>query len=222
MTAPTQPPRRASRPGRTRQLISIACVLGLALALLPAASHAVDEPAYTIVRSYPTFEIRQYAAYTVAEVVMPPPADDAGNRAFPILAGYIFGKNKGERKLDMTAPVTQAAVPARLDMTAPVTQSTGPDGILVQFVLPREIKMDNAPLPLDPRINLREVPPTQVAVIRYSGFWSQTNYDKHLGELQAALRAAKISWTGEPVLSRYNGPMTPWFMRRNEIWLKLD
>jgi len=34
--------------------------------------------------------------------------------------------------------------------------------------------------------------------------------------------AAAIRWTGEPVLSRYNSPMTPWFMRRNEIWLKLD
>jgi len=227
MTAPTQPSRRRpARPRRTRQLIGLACVLALGLSLLPATSQAVEEPAYTIVRSYPTFEIRQYAAYTVAEVVMPPPADDAGNRAFPILAGYIFGKNKGERKLAMTAPVTQvpvpAPVPAKLDMTAPVTQSTGPDGILVQFVLPREINMENAPLPLDPRIRLREVPPTQVAVLRYSGFWSQANYDQHLAELQAALRAAKISWTGEPVLSRYNSPMTPWFMRRNEIWLKLD
>jgi len=161
MTAPTQPSRRAARPRRTRQLIGLACVLALGLALLPAASHAVEEPAYTIVRSYPTFEIRQYAAYTVAEVVMPPPADDAGNRAFPILAGYIFGKNKGERKLAMTAPVTQAPVPAKLDMTVPVTQSTVPDGILVQFVLPREINMDNAPLPLDPRIRLREGHPNR-------------------------------------------------------------
>jgi len=24
------------------------------------------------------------------------------------------------------------------------------------------------------------------------------------------------------VLARYNGPMTPWFMRRNEIWLKVS
>ena len=26
---------------------------------------------------------------------------------------------------------------------------------------------------------------------------------------------------GEPVLARYNAPFTPWFMRRNEIWLAL-
>ena len=41
-----------------------------------------------------------------AEVVVAGPAGAAGNQAFPILAGYIFGKNKGERKFAMTAPVT--------------------------------------------------------------------------------------------------------------------
>jgi hypothetical protein len=59
-------------------------------------------------------------------------------------------------------------------------------------------------------------------VIRYSGLWSQSNYDEHLGQLQAALRAAQIAWTGEPTLSRYNPPFTPWFMRRNEIWLTVQ
>ena len=49
--------------------------------------------------------------------------------------------------------------------------------------------------------------------------WSQSNYEEHLGKLKAALAAAGIATTGEPVLARYNGPMTPWFMRRNEIWL---
>jgi hypothetical protein len=43
-----------------------------------------------------------------------------------------------------------------------------------------------------------------------------------LAKLQAALRTADITWTGEPVLSRYDGPTTPWFMRRNEIWLRID
>ena len=194
----------------------------LLLAILPGAAHAVEEPAYTVLQTFPAFEIRQYASYTVAEVVMPPPASDAGNRAFPILAGYIFGKNKGERKLEMTAPVTQTPVPVKLEMTAPVTQQAGSEGVLVQFVLPKDIKLQNAPEPLDARVMLREVAPRRVAVIRYSGFWSEANYSKHLNQLEQGLRAANIAWKGEPVLSRYNGPMTPWFMRRNEIWLNLD
>jgi hypothetical protein len=60
-----------------------------------------------------------------------------------------------------------------------------------------------------------------VAVIRYSGFWSASNDGQHLEQLQAALREAKLTWVGEPMLSRYNPPFTPWFLRRNEIWLAL-
>jgi len=148
-------------------------------------------------------------------------AEDAGNQAFPILAGYIFGKNKGERKFAMTAPVTQTAAPVKLQMTAPVTQATAPGGFLVQFVLPKGVTVATAAEPLDARVQLREVLPSQVAVIRYSGFWSESNYSEHLAKLQAALRAADLAWTGEAVYSRYNAPFTPWFMRRNEIWLHL-
>lgn len=215
--------RDASRGATTRRTLFMAALASVAwLAMLPGTSKATEEPAYTVVRTFPDFEIRQYAAYTVAEVVVQSPASDAGSRAFPILAGYIFGKNKGERKLAMTAPVTQTPVPMKLAMTAPVTQSVAAGGMLVQFVLPKGITMDNAPEPLDSRVNLREVPPRQVAVIRYSGFWSESNHDKHLAKLQQGLRDANIAWKGEPVLSRYDSPMTPWFMRRNEMWLNLD
>lgn len=192
---------------------------GLLLALSSMTSHATEEPPYTVVQELEGFEIREYPPYTVAEVVVTGEASEAGSRAFPILAGYIFGKNKGDRKLAMTAPVTQAAVPVKLDMTAPVTQTAAPGGFLVQFVLPRGVTVATAPEPIDPRIVLREVPASRVAVIRYSGFWSEANYNEHLTKLQAAMKSANIVWTGEPVLSRYNGPATPWFMRRNEIWL---
>ena len=71
-------------------------------------------------------------------------------------------------------------------------------------------------------MQLREVPGRQVAVIRYSGTWSQGNCDEHLGQLQSTLKAADIAWTGEPTLSRYDPPFTPWFMRRNETWLAVQ
>jgi hypothetical protein len=60
-----------------------------------------------------------------------------------------------------------------------------------------------------------------VAVIRYSGFWSEANYQQHLEKLQAGLRTAGLSWWGEAVYSRYDPPFMPWFLRRNEIWLHL-
>jgi len=197
-------------------------LLAIALTSFSMPSRAIEEPDYRVVRELAGIELRQYAAYTVAEVVVPGSAAEAGNQAFRILAAYIFGKNKGERKLAMTAPVTQVAVPKKLEMTAPVTQTEVASGYLVQFVLPKGVTAASAPEPLDARVRIREVPPSLVAVIRYSGFWSDSNYNEHLAKLQEALRAADLSWTGEPVYSRYNAPFTPWFMRRNEIWLHLS
>lgn len=184
-------------------------------------SRATPEPEYQVVQSLADFEVRQYAPYTVAEVVVTGPAEKAGNQAFPILAEYIFGKNKGERKFEMTAPVTQAAVPTKMAMTAPVTQTTAPGGFLVQFVLPKGVTVANAPEPLDARVQLREITSAQVAVIRYSGLWSQSNDNVQLAKLQTAMRAANLAWAGEAVYSRYNAPFTPWFLRRNEVWLHL-
>jgi hypothetical protein len=193
----------------------------LILIALPMTSYATQEPDYKVVQQLEDIEVRAYAAYAVAEVVVPGPASEAGNLAFPMLADYIFGKNKGERKLAMTAPVTQTAELVKLAMTAPVTQTVAAEGFRVQFVLPKGVTAASAPEPVDTRVSLRDVAPHRVAVIRYSGFWSEANYNEHLAKLQASMRAAGLVSEGEPVYSRYNPPFTPWFLRRNEIWLRL-
>ena len=196
--------------------------LGTLTLTLTMPARAIEEPDFRVVRQLAdAVEVRELAAYSVAEVVVPGPAGDAGKQAFPILAGYIFGKNKGERKLAMTAPVTQVAVPVKLEMTAPVTQAATPGGFLVQFTLPKGVTAASAPVPDDPRVTLRDVAPRRIAVIRYSGFWSASNDAEHLATLQAALKAVPLAWTGEPEIARYNAPFTPWFLRRNEIWLSL-
>jgi hypothetical protein len=188
-------------------------------AVMPA--QAIEEPAYEVTGRIGDVELRRYAPYVVAEVLTTGSATEAGNRAFRILASYIFGNNKGKRKLAMTAPVTQTAAPMKLKMTAPVIQSAAPGGYLVQFVLPRGVGLDTAPEPVDQRVVLRLVPAMRVAVIRYSGFWTDANYGRHLARLQETLMKAGVKWSGEPIYSRYNPPFTPWFMRRNEIWLRL-
>ena len=193
---------------------------------MPFAVQAIDEPTYTVVQKTEVFEVRKYEAYLVAEVLVPGPASEAGNQGFSLLGGYIFGKNKGERKLEMTAPVTQTpaaqpAPPVKLDMTAPVTQAAAPGGFLVQFVMPKGYTLATLPEPLDARVKLREVPGKNVAVIRFSGSWSQSLYEQQLQVLRSALAAAGMATTGEPVLSRYNSPFSLPFLRRNEIWLSL-
>jgi S1-C subfamily serine protease len=76
----------------------------LLIAAMPLLSQATEEPGYKVVQQLDGAEVRQYEGYVVAQVLVDGPADKAGNQAFPILAGYIFGKNKGAREFEMTAP----------------------------------------------------------------------------------------------------------------------
>jgi SOUL heme-binding protein len=202
-----------------RSLAAAAAAIVLVLSS-PMAS-AIEEPRYTVVRQYDGFEVREYAPYLVAEVVVPGPAEEAGSQGFRILAGYIFGKNKGERKISMTAPVTQSPAPATIQMTTPVTQAPVTGGYVVQFTMPGEYTLETLPEPLDPQVKLKEVPGGRFAVIRYTGTWSESNYEEHLDKLERGVKAAGLRTTGSPIYSRYNAPYVPWFMRRNEIWLKL-
>ena len=107
--------------------------MALLVLVLPAATSATEEPDYAVVRKVGGVEVRFYAPYVVAQILVAGPEDMAGYQAFPILADYT----------------------------------------------------------------------------------------EHLDILTAALRAADLAWTGEPVYARYDPASTPWFMRRNEIWLAL-
>ncbi|WP_153116117.1 SOUL family heme-binding protein [Rhodocyclus tenuis] len=205
-------------------VLAIAATLGLAIAATTPAPAAEEPPekTYTVVRQYESFEVRDYAPYLVAEVTLPGNADEAGNQGFRILAGYIFGKNKGERQIAMTTPVTQSAEPKTIAMTTPVTQAASEGGFVIQFKMPAEFTLDTLPEPLDARIKFRGTPAQRFAVIRYSGRWSDSNYNEHLDLLRKGIEAAGLRSSGSPIYARYNAPFVPWFMRRNEIWLKID
>ena len=211
---------------KTRLWLTVSVfVITTLIAAMPKPAQAIEEPAYTVVQKTEVFEVRQYAPYLVAEVIVPGPASDAGSQGFKLLGAYIFGKNKGERKLEMTAPVTQTPVeagpPVKLEMTAPVTQAPAPGGFAVQFVMPKGYTLATLPEPLDASVKLREVAGQRVAVIRFSGSWSQSTFEEQLQTLRSALASAGIKTQGEAISSRYNSPFSLPFLRRNEIWLNL-
>lgn len=191
----------------------------LCLMLMGSAVQAIEEPSYTVVKQYDTFEVRTYDPYVVAEVLVPGPEQEAGNQGFRLLAGYIFGGNVSQQKMAMTAPVTQVAQSEKIAMTAPVTQQAEAEGFLVQFKMPSAYTLATLPKPLDERVRLREVASATYAVIRFSGMWTEANYQRHLSALQKGMSDHGLSPVGSPIYARYNAPFTPWFLRRNEIWI---
>jgi len=181
---------------------------------------AIEKPSYRVVERREAFEIREYAPYLVAETVVGGSREEAGNAGFRILAGYIFGKNRGEKKIAMTAPVTQAE-PAKIAMTAPVAQAGQEGRWTIQFMMPSAYTVESLPEPLDPAISFRTMPARRVAAHTYSGTWSASRYEEHLATLRTALAEAGLTAVGEPIWARYDPPFKPWFLRTNEILVEL-
>ena len=198
-----------------------------ALLLIGVSAMAAEEPRYDVLTSTDDYEIRRYEPYIVAETDVPGPYRNAGNKAFNILAGYIFGNNRQSEKMAMTVPVESrpAEDGVRMEMTAPVTSrpSDAEPGLFTYaFVMERKYTLDTLPEPVDPRIRIREVPSKIVAVHRFSGSWREENYQRHEQRLRQALARDGIPLAGTPYSARYNAPFVPAFLRRNEVIVPID
>jgi hypothetical protein len=184
---------------------------------------ALEEPDYTVIETFDEFELRHYPPYLVAEVDVEGGFDEGGNSAFRILAGYIFGDNRAAEKMKMTAPVESRSQDEgeKMKMTAPVTAVSSDEMTTFAFVMERKYTMDTLPVPNDRRIRIREMPERVMAVRRYSGRWTEANYENQLQLLETATSAAGFEIVRDPVLARYNSPFSLPMLRRNEVMLEV-
>ncbi|MBK9797687.1 MAG: heme-binding protein [Holophagaceae bacterium] len=182
---------------------------------------AIEEPAFTIESQTAHYDIRLYPSMLVAETRIEAGFDEAGTRGFRILADYIFGNNQSRTKMAKPLFATQEAPREKIAMTAPVGLVQSPWGFLVQFTMPTSFKLATLPKPNDARVHLREIPERRIAVLRYSGSWSEDRYQKKRKELVAALKEEGVQAIGDPCFARFNSPFMPWFLRRNEIWIEV-
>lgn len=187
----------------------------------------VEEPTFTTKVREGDFELRRYGPRVVAETVVEGDWGEAGNEGFRRLAGYIFGKNGGRAEIPMTAPVAQRADSGgtKLAMTAPVAQRQEASGSrpawTVAFMMPAGETLASLPRPEDARVMLRERPPVEVAVVRFSGRWTDANVHEHTEALRGWVRGRGLRAVSEPEVNRYDPPFKPWFLRRNEVWLEV-
>lgn len=197
----------------------------------------IEEPEYKVLEKLKDYEIREYGPTLVAETKVEASFDQAGNRAFRILADFIFGKNSAQAEISMTAPVSQqspgevsesksdSSKSEKIAMTAPVSQikdnSSSREEYLIQFTMPKKYTLETLPRPLDERVLIRQVPAKKVAVYSYSGSWSEKKYKRKLSEFRSALEQDQREIVGEPIFARFNSPFSLWFLRRNEIWIEI-
>jgi hypothetical protein len=179
---------------------------------------AYEEPGYEVIRTTPEYEIRRYESFIVAEVDVSGDFDDSGSQAFRILAGYIFGKNipAGAESDEANAPDEGVKMAMTIPVISKKSAAAG-SSYTYSFVMPAEFSLESLPKPVDGRVRIREIPGQIVAAHRYSGRWTEKNYQEHLSAMRESLQRDGVEPDGQTQFARYHAPWTPWFMRRNEI-----
>ena len=166
----------------------------------------VETAPYDVVKADGKMQIRAYPALVIAEVARSGGRDAALRAGFSPLAGYIFAKERTGDKIAMTAPVIQTG---------------DADDWKVSFVMPKGATLETLPEPIRGDVTLRALPPRQRAAIRFSGRADDAMFAEKEGVLRAWLSAQGLEG-GAVTLAYYDDPMTPGFLRRNEVLLDLD
>ena len=167
----------------------------------------VEQAKYEVLREINQVEIRLYPSLVIARV------DGYGDGGFNLLFNFISGNNRQKSKIAMTAPV----VSEQIAMTAPVLSESDS----IAFVMPEGLTLETTPEPLDKLVKIVEIPERVVAALKFSGRWSNSIFKKKSKKMLEELTKAGIKTVGQVFTMRYNGPFTPWFMRRNEVAVEI-
>ena len=167
-----------------------------------------EQPPYQVVLKQDNKEIRKYDSYIIAKTTISGSFKDAQSKGFRILAGYIFGKNKSQKKIAMTAPV----------VIAPNENKSW----TMTFSMPSQFTIKMLPVPTDQRVNIEKVEHRFVAAITFSGFWGESRNAKESKKLMEWIKSyQEYELISGPMFAGYNPPWTLPFLRRNEMLIEL-
>jgi hypothetical protein len=206
-----------------KMLIIISLIILLALTVWIIGTLLVvrwiEEPSYTVTKKWEGYEIRAYEPFIVAEVKVTGNQQEALNKGFRVLAGYIFWGNTSKQAIAMTAPVIDINTASeKIAMTVPVIDiAQWTDTHIVQFSIPKKYTLESLPKPNDASISFVEIPKATKAVLRYT-LWATESRVKAKKELLASfLKRDGYTQVGDMISAQYNPPLSFPLLRRNEI-----
>jgi SOUL heme-binding protein len=187
-----------------------------------------EEPEYTVLKKFGNIEVRRYKAQLHAQLTLSDKNFDSfREKAFKILANYIFGGNQSKRNIAMTSPVLQkksSDSSETIAMTSPVLQKKNSDGQwTMSFILPAKFNLKNAPSPDDQQVKLKEEPGFDAVTLRYSGNNNLEVQKEKEQELKKWLdQNPNYKAKSEPFTAQYDAPFVVPFFKRNEIFVKIE
>jgi hypothetical protein len=136
----------------------------------------VETIKYEVIRKIDKVELRHYPRIIIAKV------DNSVSDSFGLLFRFISGQNKQKEKVKMTSPVVSQDSSQEIKMTSPVFSEFSNIGYMA-FVMPSEFTLETTPEPLDHWIKIEELSARALAVLRFSGSWSEDHFETKTREL---------------------------------------
>ena len=187
--------------------LALGIILIISQAFIMRSTEKTEQRAYDVILQDGDFEIRYYPKATLATVNMKANSyNDVAYPGFRKLAGYIFGSNK-----------ENVSIP----MTAPVEMSMSDTGSVMSFVMPRAYQLNTLPKPNDSSVMLHESEPEYCAVYKFGGYAGDDKIKKNTDKLRDLLTQKNINAIGAFRYLGYNAPYQV-VGRRNEIVVKID
>ncbi|KAL5550333.1 hypothetical protein UlMin_000509 [Ulmus minor] len=196
---------------------------------------SVETPKYQVIKSTEDYEIRKYEPSVIAQFTYDP-SQFKGDKdgGFQLLANYIGAlgnpQNTKPEKIAMTAPVitkTEESSSEKIAMTAPVVTKSGggeeKKTVTMQFLLPEKYRSaEEAPKPVDERVEIREEGERKYGVVRFGGVASDGAVKEKVENLKKSLERDGFKVIGEFLLARYNPPWTLPPFRTNEVMIPIE
>ena len=164
-------------------------------------------PKYEIISQNNYIEIRRYNKLNVITTTEHLPYKEATHNGFRTLANYIFGNNKDNIKIPMTAPV--------------ITSFPNNENIDIAFIMNENYSIDNLPKPITEKITLQELELGKVAVIKFGLWATPKRIQTKKARLEKYLNNNSIQHSIDFFVAQYN---SPWIMppfRKNEILVSI-
>ncbi len=182
----------------------------------------VEQAQYSIVKKANGYEIRNYPRHIVAQTTLTGPYGQSMSKGFSIVAGYIFGGNTKKQTIAMTSPVVMGGGGSeKIAMTAPVMVESGSETRTISFGMPKSYTIDTLPAPSDSRVKIVEIPDKKFAVLRFSGYRTDSRIQKMEKKLLELLSQDNVEVLSKTSYAGYNAPGTPPWMTRNEVLVEV-
>ena len=207
-------------PHKKYMLWIIPLVLLSAFTLSGPIMSDVEQAKFEVIQKDGDFEIRNYAPSIAAEVEVNGERKEAISAGFKMIADFIFGNNKSNDKVAMTAPVIQEQS-ASIAMTAPVIQEGTGKSWKVRFIMPAKYTLETLPKPNNASVKIVELPTKRFAAISFSGAPDNDDLKQKSDELTEWIQHKNLQVIGEPVYAFYNPPWTLPFLRHNEVLVEV-